>query len=109
MTLWRHKLDIGDANIFILRGNDGKIGADGGQGQYKELVVGYKTVYINTYNVSVTDLSGDENKRSTLFRYETNQLWESTISGLMMTANKEFVSLNKEGMKVLQLGATSKR
>jgi hypothetical protein len=102
ITMWRHKLDIGDANIFILRGTDSVLkGIDSEKGLYKELVVGYKTININTYNISVTDLSGDEKKRSTLFRYETNQLWESIISGLLMTARKEFVTFSAEGMKVL--------
>ena len=48
LTLWRHKLDIGDANINILRGRDQTTGKG-----YKELVVSYKTIYINTYNVLV--------------------------------------------------------
>ena len=53
ITLWNNKLDIGDVNMTILRGNDQS-------GNYKELLIGYKTIYINTYNLVVQDLSGDE-------------------------------------------------
>ena len=57
MTMWRHKLDIGDANINILRGHHETIG------NFKELIVGYKTIYINTYTLVVFDLSGPERSR----------------------------------------------
>ena len=46
VTLVNNKLDIGDVNMKILRGNDK-------QGNYKELLIGYKTIYINTYNLVV--------------------------------------------------------
>ena len=51
MTMWSHKLDLGNANMYILRGIDNGI-------EYKELIVGYKTIYINTYTLWVTDLGG---------------------------------------------------
>ena len=57
MTLWKHKLEIDNANIFVLRGNDAKT-----KSSYKELVIGFKTIYINTYNVVLQDISGDEDK-----------------------------------------------
>ena len=50
--------------MYILRGNDSS-------GSYKELVCGYKTIYINVYNLDVFDLSGDEDKRATLLRHES--------------------------------------
>ena len=53
MTMWRHKLDIGDANINILRGYHEQIG------NFKELIVGYKTININTYTLVVFDMSGN--------------------------------------------------
>ena len=53
---WQHKLNIGDANMFIMRGQD----KDGTV--FKELVVSYKTIFINTFNVVVQDLS-TANKR----------------------------------------------
>lgn len=40
----RHNLDIGNVNMFISRGkSDGKV--------FKELIIGYKMIFINTYTV----------------------------------------------------------
>ena len=47
---WKNKLDIADANITIVH-NEVK--------KYKELVVSYKTIFINTYNVIVVDISSE--------------------------------------------------
>lgn len=44
----KNKLDIADANIFVLRNPDK---------MYKELVLSYKTIYLNTYNITVLDIS----------------------------------------------------
>jgi hypothetical protein len=44
----KNKLDIADANIFVLRNPDR---------MYKELVLSYKTIYLNTYNITVLDIS----------------------------------------------------
>jgi hypothetical protein len=66
MTMWKHKLDIGDCNIYVQRGHDPITNK-----YYKELVVSYKTIYINTYNVFVQDISGDRDKRSTLYIHES--------------------------------------
>jgi hypothetical protein len=60
---YKNKLDIGDADISVLRD---------AQNRVKELVISYKTIYINTYNIIVLDISegtGDENK--VIFRHET--------------------------------------
>ena len=48
LTMWKHRLDIDSCDLFILRGQD-KITKN----YYKELVISYKTIYINTYNVVV--------------------------------------------------------
>lgn len=47
LTMWQHKLDIGDVSMQIIRDID-KTGKP-----YKELIIGYKTIYINTYNLVV--------------------------------------------------------
>ena len=47
---WKNKLDIADADIAVVRNEEKKL---------KELVVSYKTIFINTYNVKVVDISGD--------------------------------------------------
>lgn len=44
---WKKKLDIGDANFFILRNPTLK---------FKEIVISYKTIYVNVYNILVLDL-----------------------------------------------------
>jgi len=95
--MWNHKLDIGDVNMQILREKDNKDG-------FKELLIGYKTIYINTYNLVVMDLAGDEDKRATLFRHESFQLWESSVFGFNLSVSKDFVSLSKTGMNILALG-----
>ena len=97
--MWRHKLDIGDASINILRGYDEQVG------HFKELIVGYKTIYINTYNTVIYDLSGDPSKRETLQRHECFQLWESRVSGLFLSRYKDFLTFSKSGINILTLGA----
>ena len=69
ITMWTHKLDLDDANIYILRGNDTICATR--SNSYKELVISYKTCFINTFNVIVTDLSGKLEDRATLFRHES--------------------------------------
>ena len=64
MTMWKHNLDIDNANMFISRGNNEKQ-------RYKELVIGYKTIYINTYTVAVKDLSDQKNEGSVLYKHES--------------------------------------
>lgn len=102
LTKWKNKLDIGDSNLFVMRNDAGK-----GK-KYKELIVSYKTIYINTYNVTVMDISADLNE-ATLFRHESFQLWESDVRGLILQNNKDFVTLSKTGVCVLALGSVPKR
>lgn len=44
---YKNKLDIGDADVSVLRDVHCKV---------KELVISYKTIYINTYNLLVLDI-----------------------------------------------------
>ena len=46
-------LDIGDASISVLYSYDAVLKA-----HLKELVITYKTIFINTYNIWVYDISG---------------------------------------------------
>lgn len=66
LTKWKNKLDIGDANIFVLRHHNKEKTQF-----YKELVISYKTIYINTYNVTVMDISTKDGEQTTLFRHES--------------------------------------
>ena len=55
------------------------------------------------------DLAGDEDKRATLFRHESFQLWESQVFGMNLSFSKDFISLSKAGMNVLALGSIPKK
>lgn len=65
LITWRHKLDIGDVNMQIIRDID--VNGE----PYKELIIGYKTIYINTYNLVVQDMGGKIEERATLQRHES--------------------------------------
>ena len=58
---WKNKLDIGDPNMYILRNYESKL---------KELIVSYKTIYINTYNVICMDVSVEDDQLM-IFRHES--------------------------------------
>ena len=63
---YKNKLDIGDTDINVLRDPDNRV---------KELVISYKSIYINTYNVIVLDISdsngGNLGQNSVVFRHES--------------------------------------
>ena len=59
----KNKLDIADANIFVLR-NHNKM--------YKELVLSYKTIYLNMYNITILDIHNpDSREENAVFRHES--------------------------------------
>lgn len=95
---WKNKLDIADANITVVH-NEVK--------KYKELVVSYKTIFINTYNVIVVDISSSV--QWTQFRHESFQLWESQITGLFLNKNKDFLMINRDGISIISLSNIQKR
>jgi hypothetical protein len=96
---WKNKLDIGDPNIYVLRNK---------QKGLKELIVSYKTIFINTYNVICMDISITD-EQTMIFRHESFQLWESECMGLLLQKNKDFITVNKQGMQVLCLGSIERR
>jgi len=96
---WTNKLDIGDTNIFLLRNKE--LGL-------KELVISYKAIFINTYNLILMDISKNHT-RSIVFRHESFQLWESGINGILMEQAKDFVMLNRDGINLLALGSMEKK
>ena len=51
LTKYKNKLDIGDCDIFVMRTQNPNL---------KELVVSFKTIYINTYNIIIYDISSDK-------------------------------------------------
>ena len=75
---------------------------------FKELVVNYKVIYMNTYNVMVLDVS-HEAEQNIIFRHESNQIWESECFGFLLHRKKDFVKFNLHGLFVLSLGTEQKR
>ena len=74
--------------------------------RYKELLVSYKTIFVNTYNLTVIDISDiqeDTDIQKVTFRFECFQLWESKIGSFFMDCNQDFVSISAEGICVLDL------
>ena len=102
ITMWKTLLDIGDCTIAIQRGVDCN-------GEFKELIIGYKTININTYNIFVQDLSGSSKTRSTLARHESFQVWESKVSGLLITHSKDFLTFSKAGINLVALGTLDRK
>lgn len=49
LTKYKNKLDIGDCKLSVMRSGEG-------QNRLKELVISYKTIYINTYNIVIMDI-----------------------------------------------------
>lgn len=72
ITCMRNNLTIGDVGMFVSRGK----GKD--DLPFKELIVGFKTIFINTYTTIVLDFGEDIiSGRQTLQKHEAFQLWES--------------------------------
>ena len=69
-------------------------------GEIKEyIVISFKCIGINTYNVYVFDLE------TKLIKYwhESYQLWESPIKGFLL-ANNDFMTFSKDGINLISLG-----
>lgn len=112
---WNNRRWIWDSNIFISRGLER---IDDKMISYKELVVSYKVDAINTYNVINLDLVDSQldekmgQKKmslSILSKYECFQLWESSITGILLKNSKNFLSFSKAGINVLALGSMAKQ
>ena len=101
ITEWRHKLDIGDVSLNIKRGVDPVVG------HYKELIIGFKVIYMNTYTVHIEDLSGPEADRGILLRHEGYHLWEEEVTG-MTIGSEYYMQLTSDGLKVLVIGSQEK-
>lgn len=89
---WTNKLDIADSYMSLMHEHE--------DGELREnIVVSYKSVGINTFNVFVFDL------RTQLIKYnfEGYQLWESPLRGFLLSSN-DFMLLNKDGINLLALG-----
>lgn len=105
-TAGNRSLDIDSVSLTIIKGED-----EGSKRRFKEIIIGYKTIYINTFCVEVNDISNSDanNKTITSMNHESFQLWESDVHGFVIEGSKDFVILNKTGMNVIALGQQSKR
>lgn len=66
----------------------------------RELVVGYKSIYINVYSVFVIDI-----KTGYLaFRHESFCLWETKISSFLNQTSFDYITMEHSGLQVLALG-----
>jgi hypothetical protein len=58
----------------------------------------------------VQDLSSKQYKdHKVLLKHESFQLWESTVSSLLLNVRKDLLSFSKAGINVIALGSVEKR
>lgn len=78
---------------------------DGKEEIVDSIVVSYKMIGFNTFNVFCFDLMD-----SFLIKYwyEGYQLWESPIRGFLL-ANNDFLMLSKDGINLIALGHKEKK
>ena len=96
---WKRQLDIGDCDISILRDE---------KHNYKEIVIAYKTIFINVYTIMVID-QNHKSGQPLLYRHESFQLWESEINGILLKNTNDFVAVNRDGINVFALGSIQQR
>lgn len=95
---YKTMLDVSDADIAIMKNK--KTGL-------KELIVSFKTVTENTYNVYIVDISQDE--PIPLFRHESFQLWETQITAFFIKKTNDYVTINQDGISLISLDSFDKR
>lgn len=93
------KLDVGDANIYI-----SKDPVDNS----KELIISYKSIYLNILNTVIFSLSASD-EVDIIFWHESFQLWETRVMGFILHKNLDFVQLSSRGMNIIGLGSIDKR
>lgn len=98
MIQWTNKLDIGNCDLHLMP-EDIKDSNDNVIGQTMNIVVSYKSIGINTFNVFVINLEDKLIK----YWHEGYQLWESPVKGFLLNSN-DFLILSKDGINVLALG-----
>jgi len=89
----KNRLEIDDADVVVIRDEVNK---------YKELLISYKTIYMNTYNMQVIDLISDE--QWTIYKHDSFQLWESKIFGFYMHKTYDYVTINTDGISLVNFG-----
>lgn len=69
----------------------------------KRVVVSFKCIDINTYNVLIIDLSD-----GILYWHESQHLWEARVTGFLLASNY-FLILSSRGMRVIGVGETPEK
>lgn len=90
---WENKLEIADCKIQMLEDQD----EDGKP--IENVVVSYKCIGINTFNVFVFCLK----TRLIKFWHESFQLWESPVEGFLLPSN-DFLIISNQGINVIAIG-----
>jgi len=96
---WENKLQIANCDIQMLQQTKGKEERDKDGNIICDLVVSYKCIGINTYNVFVFCL----NTRLIKFWHESFQLWESPVKGFLLPSN-DFLIISNQGINVIAIG-----
>lgn len=92
-------LDIDDCSLVILKSQ---------QRQTKELMLAYKTVFVNTYSVILLDISR-YTKMNMLIHFESFHLFELNICATILESSEDFVTVSSKGMDVINLSSMNKR
>jgi len=87
---YKNKLAIGDADCSILK-----------DGDKTNLLVSFKTCYVNTYSIYVISLLDYR----VVFRHESFCLWETPITGFLNHSTLDYITLDQHGMGVLVLSS----
>lgn len=97
LICWTNKLDIGNCDLHLMQETVKE--GESGERKTMNIVVSYKSIGINTFNVFVINLDDQLIK----YWHEGYQLWESPVKGFLLNTN-DFLILSKDGINVLALG-----
>lgn len=98
-----NKLDIGDIDINIRV--DNRYCDWNSLVKSRQLLVSFKSIYINTYSVFAINLDTG----CIIFRHESFCLWESKISSFLNSSTFDYISLQQQGISVLALSKTQSK
>ena len=71
-----------------------------------QLLISYKTIFINVYTINVLDLDNDmDHNGNLIYRHESFCLWETSIVSIMNQITRDLVILSNEGLSVMDLSS----
>ena len=71
---WSNRLDTDDVAMFILRSPEL---------QSKELILSFKSIFVNTHNVMCLDITGSSRKVM-VFRHESFHMYELNMKSILL-------------------------